>query len=196
MRTSQGVCPSRAGTEREGQSRAFMMMLRLLLIAFVLFADLTLAADDPDSDHVSELLVTAKAQAFELKSDIQTMDFFTGSDFGWESHASIVNVYKGHISAIRQQVARLDDARSIASPLQKKTIDQVGPLLQELASDAEGLINRINKNPKRLDSGEYKEYIKVNADLAAELAALVGNFVDCGRTKQQLEQVKNKIDLP
>jgi hypothetical protein len=76
-----------------------------------------LADEAPDSDRVSELLSTAKAQAFELKSDIQTMDFFAGSDFGWESHASIINVYKDHINAIRHQVPKLDDARSIASPL-------------------------------------------------------------------------------
>jgi hypothetical protein len=68
--------------------------------------------------------------------------------------------------------------------------------LQELASDAEALINRIDQNPKRLNSGKYKDYIKVNADLAAELAAFVGNFVDWGRTKEQLEELKNKIDLP
>jgi len=36
----------------------------------------------------------------------------------------------------------------------------------------------------------------VNADLAAELAALVGNFVDYGRTRQQLEHLTNKLDLP
>ena len=42
----------------------------------------------------------------------------------------------------------------------------------------------------------YKDYIKVNADLAAELAALVGNFVDYGKTRQQLDQLTNKLDLP
>jgi hypothetical protein len=196
MRTSLGVCASRAETERKCRSRACMMMLRLLVIGFVLCSDLTLDADEPDSDRVFELLSTAKSQAFELKSDIQTMDFFAGSDFGWASHASIINVYKDHIDAIRNQISKLDETRSIASTLQKTTLDRVGPLLKELASDAEALINRINQNPKRLNGGEYKEYIKLNADLAAELAALIGNFVDCGRTKQQLERLKNKIDLP
>ena len=97
---------------------------------------------------------------------------------------------------IRRQVTKLDDVRSTASSWQKTTIDRIGPLLQELASDAEALINRINQNPKRLNGGEYKDYIKVNADLAGELAALVGNFVDYGRTRQQLEHPTNKLDLP
>jgi len=105
-------------------------------------------------------------------------------------------VYKGHIDAVRRQVTRLNDVRSNASSWQKTTIDRIAPLLQELASDAEALINRINQNPKRLNNGEYKDYIKVNTDLAAELVALVGNFVDYGRTREQLEHLTNKLDLP
>jgi hypothetical protein len=170
-------------------------MLRLLPIVFVFCSHLP-PADGQDSDRVSELLSTARAQTLELKSDIQSMDFFTGSEFGWESHVSIVDEYKNHIGAIRRQVATLDEARSMAPPLQKTTIDQIGPLLQAMASAAEALINRINQNPKRLSSAEYKDYIKVNADLASELASLVGSFIDYGKTKQQLERIAEKIDHP
>jgi hypothetical protein len=173
-----------------------MLRLRLLLIGFLSYSCLTRAADEPDSDRVSKLLSAAKTQAFDVKSDVQTMDFFMGSDLSWESHTVIVNLYKEHIDAIRRQATMLDDVRGIASPLQKTTIDQVSPLLRELASDAEALIDRIDKNPKRLNSGDYKDYVKVNGDLAAELAALVGNFVDYGKTQQQLDQLTGKLNLP
>jgi hypothetical protein len=43
----------------------------------------------------------------------------------------------------------------------------------------------------------YKEYVKANADLAAELAVLVGNIVDYGRTRQQLDRLaKSSIFHP
>jgi len=195
MRIAPGVCSSAAGGERKRNPRASVTMLRLLPIVFVSCSHLT-PADGQDSDRVFELLSTAKTQALELKSDIQSIDFFTGTDFGWESHISIVNEYKNHIGAIRRQATTLDEARSIASPFQKTTIDRIEPLLRDMASAAETLINRINQNPKRLNSAEYKDYIRVNADLASELASLVGNFIDYGRTKQQLEGIADKIDHP
>jgi hypothetical protein len=154
------------------------------------------AADEQDSDQVSKLLSAAKTQALELKYDIDTMDFFTGSDFDWGSHTAIVNVNRDHIDGIRRQAAKLKDVRSAGSSWQKTTVDRIRPLLEELAAEAETLINRINQNPKRLNDGEYKEYVKVNTDLAAELAALVGNFVDYGRTRQQLEDLAKELDLP
>ncbi len=173
-----------------------MSVFRLLPIALVSCSCLARAADEPDSDRVSKLLSATKTQAFNVKTDMQTIDFFMGSELSWGSHTVIVNLYKEHIDAVRHQVSVLDDARSAASPLQKTTIDRIGPLLRELASDAEALINNIDQNRQRLNTGEYKDYVKVNGDLAAELATLVGSFVDYGTTRQKLELLINKLGLP
>jgi hypothetical protein len=58
-----------------------------------------MAADVPDSAQVSQLLSEAKAQAFQLKEDAATLQSFTGSNLGWQSHAAVVNQMKEHVNA-------------------------------------------------------------------------------------------------
>ncbi len=153
------------------------------------------AANESAFEQVFAELSQAKEQARELKNDVATIGFFMGSVSSWESHSSILNLYKENISAIRRQVIKLDDIRNIASPWQKTTIDRIRPLLQELAATAESVIDQINQNPKGLKTGEYNDYVKVNTDLAAELAALVGDFVDYGKTKEDLARL-TKVAVP
>lgn len=181
------------GTRRAGAASKVSLAL---LIALLPCRGLAQTADEPDSDRISRMFSAAREQALELKSDMQALDFFAGSESGWESHALIVRMCKDHIEGIRRQVSKLDDARTIASPLQKATIDRIAPLLQELAADADALIKHISQNPKRLNNGEYKNYLKVNVDLAAQLAVLVGTFIDYGITRQQIEQLARRLDLP
>jgi hypothetical protein len=164
------------------------------LIALSSCGGLARAAAESDAGRVSQVLSAAKDLAAELKSDLETMDFFAGSQSAWESHASIVNIYNDHVNAIRGQVAKLDSARNIASPVQKTTIDRIVPLMQEMAADTEALIKQINQNPKGLNGGEFRDYIKANADLAAELSTLIAGFVAYATTQQQLDRLKRQLN--
>jgi hypothetical protein len=40
---------------------------------------------------------------------------------------------------------------------------------------------------------EYKDYLEANADYATDLAAMIADFVDYGRTKQRLERLAAKL---
>lgn len=133
-----------------------MTLTRLLIgCGLLLCLDLK-AAEDVSSQQVSELLAQAKAQAVVLKSDVDTMDFFAGSTSNWGAHASIVGIYRGHINAIRLLAAKLDEARNAASASQKTTIDRILPLLNEMTSSTEALIDNIDKDPSHLSAGPYQ----------------------------------------
>ncbi len=54
-------------------------------------------------------------------------------------------------------------------------MDRVMLLLKEIASNAETVIQYINKNPKRPVMNEYKDYTETNSDVAAELPGLVAD---------------------
>ncbi len=43
---------------------------------------------------------------------------------------------------------------------------------------------------------EYKDYIEANADVADKLAGLIADFVDYGNTKNKLERLTAKLELP
>jgi len=68
--------------------------------------------------------------------------------------------------------------------------------LKEIAANTQNAIQYLNKSPKRLSSNEYKDYIEANADVAEKLAGLVADFVDYGNTKNRLERLTSKLELP
>lgn len=165
---------------------------------------LALLADRPqmaapeagDTFQVAKLLSDVERQASLLKSDLSTLDFFASSQLGWQSHAGIVAAYKEHIGALRNQAARLDGALKDASRWQKTTIDQIVPLLQEFAATAEATIGAIDRNPSGLSSNDYKQYVKLDADLAGEFSTLIGTWVNYAKTRDELGPVAEKIAAP
>ena len=94
-----------------------------------------------------------------------------------------------------RQLTKLDEARNTASAWQKTAIDRIAPLLKELASDTTAVIERLNNNPKALNTDEYKDYLGANSDDAAHLASLIADFLDYGRTKRRLERLTDRLEL-
>jgi len=174
----------------------FTMPLALLMAGVVIISPVLKAADVPDSEQVSKLLSEAKTMAFQLKEDAETMESFTRSSTTWEGHAVAINQIKEHVNALGRQVAKLKDAKNTASPWQKTAIDRINPFMDELAGYTEAAIEHLNKHPKLLTTAEYKDYLEANADYAGDLASTIANFVDYGRTKQRLERLTDKLELP
>jgi len=134
--------------------------------------------------------------AFQLKEDAETMESYTRSNATWESHAVAITQVKERVNALGRQVTKLKDARNTASPWQKAAIDRINPFMDELAGYTEAVIENVNKHPKLLTTAEYKDYLEANADYAGDLAAMIGDFVDYGRTKQRLQRLTEKLEVP
>ncbi|HVW85758.1 MAG TPA: hypothetical protein VHB50_13810 [Bryobacteraceae bacterium] len=154
------------------------------------------AADKADSDEVSSLLSSAKTQAYQVREDAAQLEAFTRTNASWESHAATVGQMREHINALGKEEAKLAGARDEASPWQQVAIDRIRPLLKELASNTEATINFLNKNRKQLTTGDYKDYVEANADLSSRLSEMIGDFVDYGRTKDRLERLTKKLEVP
>jgi hypothetical protein len=58
------------------------------------------------------------------------------------------------------------------------------------------VIGYINKNPSRLGTPEYRDYIETNSDTASALAGLIGDFVNYGNTRDRLDRLSKKLELP
>jgi hypothetical protein len=149
-----------------------------------------------DSEPVSKLLSAAKTQTYQLREDALTMESYTRTNAAWESHAATVEQMKDHINAAGRTLTKLDEARKNALPWQATAIDRIKPLLKEIAANTQNAIQYLNKSPKRLTTNEYKDYIEANADVAEKLAGLVADFVDYGNTKNRLERLTSKLELP
>jgi hypothetical protein len=153
-------------------------------------------ADVPDSEQVNKLLSDAKTQAFELKEDAATMETYSRSNLSWESHAAAIIQMKEHVNEAGRQLKKLEDIRGTASPWHATAIERIRPLLKQLASDTEAVIERVNSSRGRIHTGDYKEYLEANADSAEDLAQLIADFVDYGKTKDKLERLTDKLELP
>ncbi len=167
-----------------------------LLAGFLVASFTTNAADIPDSEQVSKLLSEAKTMAFQLKEDAEAMESYTRSNATWESHAAAITQVKEHVNALGRQVTKLRDAKNTASLWQKTAIDRINPFMDELAGYTEAVIEHVNKHPKLLATAEYKDYLEANADYAGDLAAMIGDFVDYGKTKQRLQRLSDKLEVP
>jgi hypothetical protein len=154
------------------------------------------AAEKPDSEQVSNLLSQASTMAFQLKADAETMETFTRTSVSWQSHASAIAQIKEHANALAKQVDKLKAVREDASPWQTTAIDRIGPYLDEMSGYIDAVIENLNQHPERLNTAEYKDYLEANADYASDLANMIGNFLDYGRTRERLERRADKLEVP
>ena len=167
-----------------------------LLVAVLFSARLEMqAAPAEDSREVSKLLEDIKSQAGDLQRDSDELESFTRSNLSWESHAEQLERIKERINAIGETIKNLNSLRGSASPWQREAIDRILPLAEKLAANTKAAINHLNKNPSHLQDPEYQQYLKSNAEVATNLAGLVREFVEYGKTKTNLEALERKLEV-
>jgi hypothetical protein len=176
-------------------SIAKMGTLAVLITGFMVTSPMAKAADPSDSEQVSKLLSEAKTLAFQVKEDADLMEGFTRMNVSLESHAVAINQIRDHVNALGRHVTKLKDARSSASPWQRTAIDRINPYLEELAGYTAAVIEHISGTQKHT-TDEYKDYLEANADYSADLASMIADFVDYGKTKQKVERLAAKLELP
>ena len=158
------------------------------------FAATSRAAAVPDSEQASKLLSEAKTMAFQLKEDAVAMEGFTRMNVSWEAHAVAINQIKDHINALEKQAGKLRDVKATSSLWQQAAIERIAPFLDELGGYTYAVIEHINGQVKHTPA-DYKDYLEANADYATDLAAMIGDFVDYGKTKDRLQQIEAKLEI-
>ena len=168
-----------------------------LAAAALLIARLDAQAAPPeDNKEVSQLLEDIKGQAADLQRDSDELESFTRSDMSWQSHAEELDRIKERINAIGKTISKLQNLRSSASPWQREAIDRIMPVAKKLASNTTAAIEHLNKNPLRINKPQYQQYLKSNAEAASNLATLVKDFVEYGKTRTTLEAYERKLEVP
>lgn len=162
-----------------------------LLLGLAVFASAGARAFAASAD-VSKLFQDAKMSAAQLRRDANQMEAYSKSRLSWESHAHQINQIKEHINKTGKIVADLHEARDGAAAWQQDAIDRITPLLQEMASNTESIINHLNDRQQTWHP-EYQEYLKSNAELAADLSKLIGDYVDYDSAKARTQEMEQKL---
>ncbi len=142
---------------------------------------------------LSTLFQDARSTAAQLKADAATMETYTRSNLSWQSHASQITEVKQHINKAGSILSDMQAARGDAKPWHQDSIDRITPVLKDLAANTEAAINHINATPNQLHSSTYKSYLKDNAELAADLAKMVGDTVDADNVRTRIEALQAKL---
>lgn len=150
----------------------------------------------PDSKEVSNLLSEVKTEAVELRYDADQLKSFAHSTLSWQTHATKVEEIKEHINNAGATLTKLENAKNEASPWQQRAIDQITPMLKELASNTTATIEHLNQKPKLLHTGPYVEYADANYEMASNLAELISDYVDYGKSKARSEELASKLEVP
>jgi hypothetical protein len=65
-----------------------------------------------------------------------------------------------------------------------------------MADNLNATIKELNNHKEMLQMPEYREYLRINSDLANRTATVIGDFVEYSRTGAQSERLQKKLDLP
>lgn len=176
-------------------NKTSLTRLLLMLAITTIGVAQAFAAPPTDSEEINTLLNDAKAEAVQLKQDAQVMETFTRSKLSWRTHAQQITLIKEHVNKTGELAQKLNDAKETGSPWQQTAIERVTPLLGELAKNVEGTIEHLNNNPSHVQMQPFKDYVTANYDLANQLAALITDFVDYGKSKDKFESLGDKLEV-
>lgn len=167
------------------------LLTAALLLGMTVFASAWTPAFG-DAAQTARLLQDARASAAQLRRDTTQMETFTRSSLSWQSHAAQINTIKEHINRTGKIVADLHDSRDSAAAWQQDAIDRITPLLQEMASNTEAIINHLNEKKQTWAPG-YQGYVRSNAVLADELSKLIGDYIDYDSAKAKTSDLGEKL---
>lgn len=151
-----------------------------------------------DSEEVNKLLTNVKSEAHQLETDADSLATYARSGLTPHSQGEHLNIIRHHVNAAGELLSQLEDASEVASPWQQQAIEEIRPMLQDLADNTEAAINHFNENQAEVNlrHPDYQAYLDENFKVAKELAALISDYVDYGQHKANLERLADTLAVP
>ena len=175
---------------------SFLGILALLVTGYVIVSPAIKAADTAltHSEEVSQLLSDARKEAFELRHDAMHMETFTRHyRMSWKSHAYQLTLIREHVNQTGKLLTRLQHLREGAAPWQQQAIDQIGPLLKQMAANTTAAIEHINATKSDIRQASYNDYLVANYETSKKLEILIRDFLDYEEAAEKLESLGEKL---
>jgi hypothetical protein len=148
------------------------------------------------SERASMLLAEIKTQTAELGPDADTLGTFARNPrLSWQSHAFYLDRVKGHINAIGERTAELQQIRYAVLPWQEQAITEVTSHAAQVAASTQAAIVYLNENQGRRFVPEYRDHLTTIADSSEDMKQAVDRFLAYEKTQQKLQDLQNELDL-
>lgn len=145
-------------------------------------------AQNSDSTEINNLLKQVKTHAVSAEDDAQTLESYSFSAMGFQSHANRLTQIKEHANDLIADFNKLGELRSSGSPWQQEAIDRIQPLLQSMSSQMTGTINHLNQNQSQVNMPPYRDHVKATSKLMTKTARLIADYADYAETKAEVAE--------
>jgi hypothetical protein len=148
------------------------------------------------SGRASTLLAEIQKETAELRRHADTLGTFArNSQHSWQSHAFYLDRVKGHINAVGERTAELQQIRYAVLPWQERAITEVTSHAAQVAASTQAAIVYLNENRGRHIVPEYQGHLTIIADSSEDMKQTVDKFLDYERTQQKFQRLQNELDL-
>jgi hypothetical protein len=164
----------------------------LLSCAVIPTASFAQAASDNPS--VTTQLTGVKTIVAKIKRDAVQMESYSRAGGpSWKTHGSALEKIKADVNELQENMRGLQSHRTVASPWQQGAIDRITGLANDLATNMNAAIDRLNKS-KNPATPPYPEYLKANTRIATDLADEVDATIDYGQNKAKVDSLGKQLD--
>jgi hypothetical protein len=148
-----------------------------------------------DNASVTGQLNDAKAIVVKIKKDaIQMQSYAQNAGLSWQTHSTALQKIKDDVNALQQNMRGLQSHRTVASPWQQDAIDRITGFANDLATNMNATIDRLNKSKSRPTAPPYPEYLKANTRIVSDLADEIDATIDYGQNKAKLDSLGQQLD--
>lgn len=176
-----------------------ILILACLIAGYLMLSPANVSAQTAtaDSEEVNQLFAQANAEAHELEFDAGHMVKYPLTQLSDEAHAGKINEIKEHVNTCGKLLTKLQNARETGSEWQQQAIDEVLPLLKQIAANTTSAIEHINSNRGHLkvNPAGYQAYLKANFQLSKELAAMISDYIEYGKHKAEFDRLGEKLEV-
>jgi chromosome segregation ATPase len=148
-----------------------------------------------DNPSVTGQLNDAKTIVAKITKDAAQMESYTRrSRLNWETHAETLEKIKRDVNELQQNMRGLQSHQTVASPWQQDAIDRITGLANDLATNMNATIDRLNKNKSQPTAPPYPEYLKANAQIASDLSDEINAAIDYAENKVKLDSLGQQLE--
>lgn len=152
------------------------------------------AAAEEDSEELNRLFADANLQASQLLRDAHELEAYHPVRASRELHGEQLNMIRDHVNQLGKLEQQMRDERENGAAWQQGVVDQLRPMLEELAGNMEETIAEYNSKARPLHfNAEYKTLAKANARLASELHGLIHDAVRYGHSKRGFDRIQQTM---
>lgn len=167
----------------------------ILGLVCVVLSGTVYAQATSDNPSVTAQLNDAKTIVAKIKKDATQMQSYTQTTgLSWQTHSTALEKIKADVNELQQNMRGLQSHRTVASPWQQDAIDRITSMTNDLATNMNATIDRLNKSKSRPTAPPYPEYLKANTRIVTDLADEIDATIDYGQNKAKLDQLGQQLD--